>query len=147
MARQALIKLRRGTGAPGANVLAEGELAIDIAAKKLYSANSSGSAFTLSGDQYNFVPSGNSSQASLTLTVDNDALSNDSVTIVGSGGITVSGKTGTSQDYRDAWFIGYTEDLVLGIWLGNDQNKPLENISGGSYPALLFADILYQYYK
>ena len=78
MARQALIKLRRGTGAPGANVLAEGELAIDIAAKKLYSANSSGSAFTLSGDQYNFVPSGNSSQASLTLTVDNDALSNDS---------------------------------------------------------------------
>ena len=44
MARQALIKLRRGTGAPGANVLAEGELAIDIAAKKLYSANSSGSA-------------------------------------------------------------------------------------------------------
>jgi penicillin-binding protein 1A len=62
-------------------------------------------------------------------------------------GITVSGKTGTSQDYRDAWFIGYTEDLVLGIWLGNDQNKPLENISGGSYPALLFADILYQYYK
>ena len=39
MARQALIKLRRGTGAPANNVLAEGELAIDIAAKKLYSAN------------------------------------------------------------------------------------------------------------
>ena len=57
MARQALIKLRRGTGLPANNALQEGELAIDISAKKLYSANSNGNAFTLSGtnleDKYN----------------------------------------------------------------------------------------------
>ncbi|WP_338317715.1 penicillin-binding transpeptidase domain-containing protein, partial [Bradyrhizobium ottawaense] len=35
-----------------------------------------------------------------------------------------AGKTGTSQDYRDAWFIGYTASLVTGVWLGNDDNSP-----------------------
>ena len=34
-----------------------------------------------------------------------------------------AGKTGTTQDYRDAWFIGYTADLVAGVWLGNDDNS------------------------
>ena len=136
MARQALIKLRRGTGAPGANVLAEGELAIDIAAKKLYSANSSGSAFTLSGDQYNFVPSGNSSQASLTLTVDNDALSNDSVTIVGSGGITVSGNsTQVTVDAAAAldYDLGVSGNTTQGqIVLSGDSDADTVNINGGT---------------
>tara|TARA_R110000822_G_scaffold3972_3_gene16968 strand:- start:887 stop:2389 length:1503 start_codon:yes stop_codon:yes gene_type:complete len=136
MARQALIKLRRGTGAPGNAVLAEGELAIDIAAKKLYSANSSGSAFTLSGDQYNFAPSGNSTQASLTLTVDNDALSNDSVTIVGSGGITVSGNT--TQITVDAaaaldYDLGVTGNTTQGqIVLSGDGDADTVNINGGT---------------
>jgi penicillin-binding protein 1A len=35
-----------------------------------------------------------------------------------------AGKTGTSQDFRDAWFIGYTSHLVTGVWLGNDDNSP-----------------------
>ena len=35
-----------------------------------------------------------------------------------------AGKTGTSQDFRDAWFIGYTSHLVTGVWLGNDDNTP-----------------------
>lgn len=61
--------------------------------------------------------------------------------------MTVKGKTGTSQNYRDAWFIGFTDDLVMGIWLGNDDNKPLANISGGGYPAKLFAEILTKYYQ
>src|SRR6185312_11516002 len=39
-------------------------------------------------------------------------------------GIPAAGKTGTSQDYRDAWFIGYTGHLVAGVWLGNDDNSP-----------------------
>ena len=37
-----------------------------------------------------------------------------------------AGKTGTTQDYRDAWFIGYTADLVAGVWLGNDDNSPMQ---------------------
>src|SRR6202011_1295574 len=46
-----------------------------------------------------------------------------------------AGKTGTTQDYRDAWFIGYTADLVAGVWLGNDDNSPTNNVPGGSLPA------------
>jgi penicillin-binding protein 1A len=45
------------------------------------------------------------------------------------------GKTGTTQDYRDAWFVGYTADLVAGIWLGNDDNTPMNRVTGGSLPA------------
>jgi penicillin-binding protein 1A len=47
-----------------------------------------------------------------------------------------AGKTGTTQDYRDAWFIGYTADLVAGVWLGNDDNSPANKVTGGSLPAL-----------
>ncbi len=93
MARQALIKLRRGTGLPANNVLAEGELAIDIAGKKLYSANSTGVAFTLSGDQYNLEQSGNASHGIITLTVDNTTLSNDSVIITGGTDVVVAGNS------------------------------------------------------
>jgi penicillin-binding protein 1A len=46
-----------------------------------------------------------------------------------------AGKTGTTQDYRDAWFIGYTADLVAGVWLGNDDNTPMNRVTGGSLPA------------
>ena len=46
-----------------------------------------------------------------------------------------AGKTGTTQDYRDAWFIGYTADLVAGVWLGNDDNTPMDRVTGGSLPA------------
>jgi penicillin-binding protein 1A len=46
-----------------------------------------------------------------------------------------AGKTGTTQDYRDAWFIGYTADLVAGVWLGNDDNSPTNKVTGGSLPA------------
>jgi penicillin-binding protein 1A len=46
-----------------------------------------------------------------------------------------AGKTGTTQEYRDAWFIGYTADLVAGIWFGNDDNTPMNKVTGGSLPA------------
>ncbi len=46
-----------------------------------------------------------------------------------------AGKTGTTQEYRDAWFIGYTADLVAGVWLGNDDNSPMNRVTGGSLPA------------
>ncbi|WP_291745928.1 transglycosylase domain-containing protein [Bauldia sp.] len=48
----------------------------------------------------------------------------------------VAGKTGTSQDFRDAWFIGYTGALVAGVWFGNDDSKPTKKASGGNVPAI-----------
>ena len=50
----------------------------------------------------------------------------------------VGGKTGTSDNYRDAWFIGYTAGLVSGFWVGNDNNRPMENETGGKTPARLW---------
>ncbi len=45
-----------------------------------------------------------------------------------------AGKTGTSQDFRDAWFVGYTARLVTGVWLGNDDNSPTKKATGGGLP-------------
>jgi len=56
-------------------------------------------------------------------------------------GRTVAGKTGTTQDSRDAWFIGWTNGDVIGIWLGNDDDRPMKGVTGGSLPAQLFHDI------
>jgi penicillin-binding protein 1A len=54
----------------------------------------------------------------------------------------IYGKTGTSQNYRDAWFVGFDNDYILGIWIGNDNNKPTNKIVGGSLPAELFGKII-----
>lgn len=54
----------------------------------------------------------------------------------------MGGKTGTSQDYRDAWFVGYTPYLVTGVWMGNDDNVPTKKVTGGSLPALVWHDIM-----
>jgi penicillin-binding protein 1A len=53
----------------------------------------------------------------------------------------VAGKTGTTQDYRDAWFIGCIDGEIIGVWLGNDDNRPMKSVQGGSLPARLFHDI------
>jgi len=50
-----------------------------------------------------------------------------------------AGKTGTSQDFRDAWFIGYTSHLVTGIWLGNDDDTPTKRTVGGSLPVEIWS--------
>jgi 1A family penicillin-binding protein len=50
----------------------------------------------------------------------------------------VAGKTGTSQDYRDAWFIGFNDDLVVGVWVGNDDQSPMRGVTGGSVPAQIW---------
>jgi penicillin-binding protein 1A len=50
-----------------------------------------------------------------------------------------AGKTGTSQDYRDAWFIGYTSRLVAGVWLGNDDNSPTRKATGGGLPVEIWS--------
>lgn len=54
-------------------------------------------------------------------------------------GVTVAGKTGTSQNYRDAWFVGYARGLVTGVWMGNDDNAPMNKVTGGRFPARLFS--------
>ncbi|MGE0224560.1 MAG: transglycosylase domain-containing protein [Acetobacteraceae bacterium] len=56
-------------------------------------------------------------------------------------GQAVAGKTGTTQDFRDAWFVGHTGGLLIGIWLGNDDNRPMKGVMGGGLPARLFRDI------
>ena len=55
---------------------------------------------------------------------------------------TVFGKTGTTQDYHDAWFIGFTRDLVVGVWLGNDDNAGTNKVTGGSLPAQVWHDFM-----
>jgi penicillin-binding protein 1A len=50
-----------------------------------------------------------------------------------------AGKTGTSQDFRDAWFVGYTATLVAGVWLGNDDGEPTKRVSGGNLPVETWA--------
>ncbi len=54
----------------------------------------------------------------------------------------VAGKTGTSQDYRDAWFVGYSADLVAGVWLGNDDSRPMKKVTGGGLPAQAWRDFM-----
>jgi penicillin-binding protein 1A len=57
-------------------------------------------------------------------------------------GFDIAGKTGTSQDYRDAWFVGYSSYLVAGVWVGNDDNSPTNNVTGGSLPAVVWKDVM-----
>ncbi|MFT6106625.1 MAG: penicillin-binding protein 1A [Rickettsiales bacterium] len=54
----------------------------------------------------------------------------------------IHGKTGTSQNYRDAWFIGFSDQYVLGVWVGNDDNSATNRVVGGSLPAILFGDVM-----
>ena len=52
----------------------------------------------------------------------------------------VYGKTGTGEDYRDALFIGFTGDIVVGVWVGNDDRAPMDAVTGGGLPAEMFRD-------
>ena len=53
-----------------------------------------------------------------------------------------AGKTGTTNSYRDAWFIGFTGQYVTGVWLGNDDNKPLKGVTGGGLPAEIWQAVM-----
>ena len=54
----------------------------------------------------------------------------------------VAGKTGTTQNLRDAWFVGFTSDYVAGVWMGNDDATSMDKIAGGSLPALIWRDFM-----
>ncbi|QFI65517.1 transglycosylase domain-containing protein [Sinorhizobium alkalisoli] len=57
-------------------------------------------------------------------------------------GIVTGGKTGTTQAYRDAWFIGFTGDYTTAVWFGNDDYTSTENMTGGSLPAMTFKRLM-----
>jgi penicillin-binding protein 1A len=54
----------------------------------------------------------------------------------------VAGKTGTSQSFRDAWFVGFTNKYIMGVWMGNDDNKPLKEVNGGGLPAKIWSSVM-----
>ncbi|MBQ9271532.1 MAG: PBP1A family penicillin-binding protein [Alphaproteobacteria bacterium] len=56
--------------------------------------------------------------------------------------IFAAGKTGTTQNYRDAWFIGWTNKYIAAVWVGNDNDKPMNKVGGGSLPAEIWHDIM-----
>ncbi|MDN3566193.1 penicillin-binding transpeptidase domain-containing protein, partial [Paeniroseomonas aquatica] len=56
-------------------------------------------------------------------------------------GRVAAGKTGTTQDFRDAWFVGMLGQRVIGIWLGNDDARPMDDVRGGTLPARLFREV------
>jgi len=53
-----------------------------------------------------------------------------------------AGKTGTTDDYKDAYFVGYTPDVVTGVWVGDDNNKQMKGLTGGTVPAKIWHDIM-----
>lgn len=54
----------------------------------------------------------------------------------------IAGKTGTTNDFRDAWFVGYAPDRVTAVWVGNDDNSTMSRVTGGSIPAEIFAETM-----
>ena len=134
-----VIKLKRSSTAsavPADDSLQAGELAINLADKKLFSARSNGQVITISGDQYNMTTSGNSTQGTVNLTVDNDALSNDAVAFVGTGAITVSGNStqitiDSSSDSYDFATVANTSSANL--VLGGDADTDTVKIEGDDH--------------
>jgi penicillin-binding protein 1A len=53
-----------------------------------------------------------------------------------------AGKTGTSQDYRDAWFVGYTADIICGVWVGKDNSQSMDGVTGGTLPARIWSGFM-----
>jgi penicillin-binding protein 1A len=58
-----------------------------------------------------------------------------------------AGKTGTSQEHRDAWFVGFTTEYVVGVWCGNDDGEPMERVTGGSLPARMWRGFMQEAHK
>lgn len=52
------------------------------------------------------------------------------------------GKTGTSQEFRDAWFVGYTAHFVAGVWVGNDDRRPMKRVTGSTLPAKIWREVM-----
>lgn len=62
-------------------------------------------------------------------------------------GVTLGGKTGTTQKHRDAWFLGSTSEIVAGVWVGNDDERPMKRVTGALYPVQIWRKVMEGYYK
>jgi penicillin-binding protein 1A len=74
------------------------------------------------------------------------------VTAYGTGvranfGWPIAGKTGTSQNWRDAWFVGFTPEVVTGVWVGNDDGRPMRKVTGGELPAAIWRVFMIEAHK
>lgn len=110
-----VIKLKRSsTGSAVPSSLETGELAINLADKKLFTARANGQVVSVSGDNYNMVQSGNSTQGTVTLTVDNASLSNDSIVIAGTNGSVVSGNSTQITVDSTTYVLSQTGNSTVG---------------------------------
>ena len=110
-----VIKIKRSsTGGSTPSALQAGELAVNLTDKKLYSERANGQIIGISGDQYNMVQSGNSTQGTVTLTVDNASLSNDSIVIAGTNGSVVSGNSTQITVDSTTYVLSQTGNSTVG---------------------------------
>lgn len=110
-----VIKLKRSsTSSAVPSSLETGELAINLADKKLFTARANGQVVSVSGDNYNMVQSGNSTQGTITLTVDNASLSNDSIVIAGTNGTVVSGNSTQVTVDSTTYVLSQTGNSTVG---------------------------------
>ncbi len=58
-----------------------------------------------------------------------------------------AGKTGTTQENRDAWFVGFTAHLTAGVWIGNDDSAPMAGVSGSGLPAQIWRDVMHEAHR
>ncbi|MBL4618186.1 MAG: PBP1A family penicillin-binding protein [Robiginitomaculum sp.] len=62
-------------------------------------------------------------------------------------GYDVGGKTGTTNDFKDAWFIGYSQNDTAGVWVGDDKNRPMDDVTGGGLPAKIWQSFMSEWLK
>ena len=110
-----VIKLKRSsTGSAVPSSLETGELAINLADKKLFTARANGQVVSVSADSYNMVQGGNTTQGTVTLTVDNASLSNDSIVIAGTNGSVVSGNSTQVTVDSTTYVLSQTGNSTVG---------------------------------
>ena len=110
-----VIKLKRSsTGSAVPSSLETGELAINLADKKLFTARANGQVVSVSGDNYNLAQGGNTTQGTVTLTVDNASLSNDSIVIAGTNGSVVSGNSTQVTVDSTTYVLSQTGNSTVG---------------------------------
>ena len=74
--------------------------------------------------------------------MDNGTSTNAKLPFLNNENILYGGKTGTTQDSKDAWFIGYLDNIIIGVWVGKDDNTKVKNLSGGNQAAKLYREII-----
>jgi len=84
----------------------------------------------------------NSMRILLKSSMDNGTSLNAKISFLNDSNILYGGKTGTTQNSKDAWFIGYIDDFVIGVWVGKDDNSEVEGLSGGNQTARIYRKII-----